>query len=344
MIGKDIGFSIIVPIYNVERYLDECIQSVLCQTYPNFELILVDDGSPDNSPAICDDYALKDSRIKVIHKQNGGLVSARKAGVNIAIGDYVVCLDGDDMLHKECLESAKEAIDGHNPDFVAFGYYLKYDDSERLCYLKYDEGYYDRNRLEKHIFSSMLSESDGVTHFPQNVWLRITKRELYKYYQNIVNNKISMGEDAACSFPLIANSNTCVILHKCLYYYRQISNSMTQLRKPLSWEGAILLSEHLTQNLPLDKYDLRMQLARFETHALFNCAVSQFYGSKSYSEVTSDFDSYFPLYEKHLIDSRFSSIIMSVIKYILVKRLYFILFLLAKNKVIIEKLYRQMNR
>ena len=93
-------FSIIVPIYNVELYLVDCLNSILDQTYKTFEVILVDDGSTDNCASICDEYALKDDRIKVIHKENGGLVSARKAGVNIASGDYALCVDSDDWKGK----------------------------------------------------------------------------------------------------------------------------------------------------------------------------------------------------------------------------------------------------
>ena len=103
-------FSIIVPIYNIEKYLSRCIDSVLAQSFSDYELILVDDGSPDNCPAICDEYAKKDSRIKVIHKKNGGLVSARQAGIVEAIGDYVFHLDGDDAICPDALESAYEII------------------------------------------------------------------------------------------------------------------------------------------------------------------------------------------------------------------------------------------
>ena len=97
-------FSIIVAIYKVEKYLSQCIESILAQSYKNFELILVDDGSPDNCPVICDEYAKTDSRIKVVHKNNGGLVSARKAGIEIASGEYICFVDGDDFVQYDMLE------------------------------------------------------------------------------------------------------------------------------------------------------------------------------------------------------------------------------------------------
>ena len=115
-------FSVIVPIYNIEKYLRRCIDSVLAQTFDDYELILVDDGSPDNCPAICDEYALRDSRIKVIHKENGGLVSARQAGMELAVGDYVFHLDGDDAICDDALESAYKIISEKNPDIISFSY------------------------------------------------------------------------------------------------------------------------------------------------------------------------------------------------------------------------------
>ena len=97
-------FSIIVPVYKVEKYLKCCIESILTQSFSDFELVLVDDGSPDNCPKICDDFAKQDKRVKVIHKQNGGLVSARKAGVKVASGEFIVNIDGDDYIKQGYLQ------------------------------------------------------------------------------------------------------------------------------------------------------------------------------------------------------------------------------------------------
>ncbi|MBO5926417.1 MAG: glycosyltransferase [Clostridia bacterium] len=99
-----IKFSIIIPVYKVEQYLDKCVQSVINQTYKNIEIILVDDGSPDDSPKMCDDYALKDERIKVVHKENGGLSDARNKGLEVATGDYVLFLDSDDYISLDATE------------------------------------------------------------------------------------------------------------------------------------------------------------------------------------------------------------------------------------------------
>ena len=102
--------SVIIPIYNVEKYLEKCIDSVLAQTYRNIEIILVDDGSTDKCADICDSYLKKDSRVKVIHKVNGGLSSARNAGLDIAEGDFISFVDSDDFIEKEMLEKLYEAL------------------------------------------------------------------------------------------------------------------------------------------------------------------------------------------------------------------------------------------
>lgn len=118
--------SIIVPIYKIEDYLPQCIESILAQNYSEFELILVDDGSPDDCPAICEDYSKKDSRIKVIHKSNGGLVSARKAGLRIAQGEYIGYVDGDDWIEPDFYERLMRKAEESNADIVASGFIKKF--------------------------------------------------------------------------------------------------------------------------------------------------------------------------------------------------------------------------
>ena len=110
--------SVIIPVYNVKEYLKRCIDSVLIQTYKNMEIILVDDGSPDKCPQICDEWAKKDERIIVVHKENGGLVSARKMGISVATGEYIGYVDGDDWIESEYLEKQMIAIRETGADVV----------------------------------------------------------------------------------------------------------------------------------------------------------------------------------------------------------------------------------
>lgn len=122
--------SIIVPVYNTEEYLKRCVDSILAQSYTNIEIILVDDGSKDNSPAICDDYAIKDKRIVVVHKQNGGLSSARNAGLDVATGDYIGFVDSDDFISPDMYKNLMDHIDESGNVLSNVMYVRSYDDGK----------------------------------------------------------------------------------------------------------------------------------------------------------------------------------------------------------------------
>ena len=127
--------SVIVPVYKVEKYLKKCIESIISQSYKNLEIILVDDGSPDNCGKICDEYIQKDKRIKVIHKKNGGLSSARNAGLNIATGDYIGFVDSDDWIEFDMYKKMIECILKQNVDVVQCGMILNYENSEKKDFI-----------------------------------------------------------------------------------------------------------------------------------------------------------------------------------------------------------------
>jgi glycosyltransferase involved in cell wall biosynthesis len=220
-------FSVIVPIYNIEKYLSRCIDSVLSQSFSDFELILVDDGSPDNCPAICDEYAKKDSRIKVIHKENGGLVSARQAGIVEAIGDYVFHLDGDDAICPDALESAYEIICKYHPDIVSFSY-RRYVDGELGDVVDdlVDEGLYNRADIEEKIHPNLLS-NESMKNLFYFLWGKAIKRELATKHQLKVNRKISLGEDVSCSFPCFMEAENVYMSRKVIYLYTIRNDSLT---------------------------------------------------------------------------------------------------------------------
>ena len=154
-------FSVIVPIYNIEKYIKRCIESVLEQNFTDYELILVDDGSPDNCGAICDEYARVDDRIKVIHKVNGGLVSARQAGIQVAKGDYVFNLDGDDAMHEDALQNAYDILSKTKADIATFSIKYCYDDKDSEVFDDLmEEGLYDKAKMETHIYPKLLSDEN----------------------------------------------------------------------------------------------------------------------------------------------------------------------------------------
>lgn len=225
-------FSVIVPIYNVEKYLRRCIDSALCQTFADFELILVDDGSPDNCPAICDEYAQKDARVKVVHKENGGLVSARQAGIRVATGAYVFNLDGDDALLPDALESAYAIIEKTKAEIVSFSYQCYIDDVvgdvvEDLV----PEGLYDKQQISEHIYPKLLSD-DTMQHMFYFIWGKALKRELVTPHQLNVNPAISLGEDLSCMIPCFLEANTVYMSKKPVYLYTMRGDSLSTRVKP----------------------------------------------------------------------------------------------------------------
>ena len=220
-------FSVIVPIYNVEKYLNRCIDSVISQTFDDFELVLVDDGSPDNCPKICDEYAEKDARIKVVHKKNGGLVSARQAGVSIAQGEYIFNLDGDDAITSDALMSAYRIILDTNADIVSFSYRVYTNDKlgEVIDDLP-KEGLYDKKRLEEQIYPNLLSNKNMHNLF-YFLWAKAIKRELALKYQMNLPTSIIMGEDACCTTPCYLDANLVYMSKKAIYLYTVRGDSIT---------------------------------------------------------------------------------------------------------------------
>ncbi len=139
--------SVIVPIFRIEKYLPKCIDSLLTQSFLDFELLLVDDGSPDDCPQICDEYAAKDPRIKVVHKENGGLLSARKAGLKNANGKYVAFVDGDDWVDKYYLDVLYKLAEANTSDLVVTGHFREFNGKIETIKPK-SAGIYDENEIK----------------------------------------------------------------------------------------------------------------------------------------------------------------------------------------------------
>ena len=258
--------SVIVPIYMIEQYLGFCIESILNQTYTNLEIILVDDGSKDRCPDICDLYAKKDSRIKVIHKDNGGLVSARKAGLQIASGQYIGYVDGDDWVEKEFYENMYCTIKASGADMVCAGYTRELFDKSEQFLNTYSSGvYYDENL--KHIYDSMISEGSfyrpGIYTY---VWNKLFKRKILYSVQMNVDNRSSIGEDAAVTYPALLKCNSICITDNTAYHYRQHNNSM--LKKNNSISNEILKLKYLYEYMRIwaeteSRYPMLSQIEDF---------------------------------------------------------------------------------
>ncbi len=221
-------FSVIVPVYKVEKYLSDCIESVLNQTFTDFELILVDDGSPDACPEICDDYKEKDARIKVIHKTNGGLASARRAGIKVARGEYVFNLDSDDLIEKDTLECAYKIISDTECEIVSFSYrWVKNGQTVNITNDCLDEGFYDEKDIEKHVYPRLLMDKN-MNHISYYLSGKAVKRELLTPLQLGVSEKISLGEDLCCTVPCYLNAKSVYLSKKTAYLYTVREDSISK--------------------------------------------------------------------------------------------------------------------
>lgn len=283
----DLKYSIIVPIYGVEQYINQCIESIINQTYKNIEIILVDDGSKDNCPNICDEYAKIDSRISVVHKENGGLVSARKAGAELATGDYVCCVDGDDYIDLNYIEEINKITQNQLFDIVCCGYHQTMPNKTIDVMVNAEVGAYDKKCLQEKIYPNLILNSRG-SYFLPTVWAKAIKRDLYKFYQMQVPNEVSMGEDGACTVPCIAHANSMYISEKCLYYYRFNPSSMTKSKKALKWEGQLYIANHLRNMLDLSIADFQEQYYRRVEKGFFTVAKSQFNRNEAYQIIKDE--------------------------------------------------------
>ena len=260
--------SIIVPIYNIEKYLPQCIESIIGQTYNDLDIILVDDGSTDASSIICDEYAKKDSRIRVIHKKNEGLVRARKTGIQAAYGEYIAYVDGDDWIEPDMMENLLSKMIEQDVDLVMCGRYEDTGDVSKELHQDFPEGRYDKGALIKEIYPRMIvGEKFFDWKISPGVWDKLYKKEIIKPFQMQVNDGLRMGEDAACVYPMLLNVDSIYILNRCLYHYRQTSNSMVKDIKTYDKERVQFALLYQTVDKCFEKYkniyDLREQWLKY---------------------------------------------------------------------------------
>lgn len=216
-------FSVLIPVYNTSKYIDECIQSVLSQTEKDYEIVLIDDGSTDNSGKICDKYAEKYPFIRVIHKANEGLLMTRRRGFQEAKGDYFICLDSDDYFcDNEAFSKIKSMIVKNNCDLVVYNYLMETDSKEnnREINLFEKPNEYVFNNNEKHVLYNKLL----LDKYFNTIWIKVAKRQnvdidvdYSKWDKSIYK---SQGEDLFQSMPILDKAQKVGYIKGCLYFYR----------------------------------------------------------------------------------------------------------------------------
>lgn len=206
--------SVIIPVYNVEKYLCQCLDSVIKQTYKNLEIILVDDGSTDDSGKICDEYANIDKRIIVIHKNNAGLSAARNAGIDICKGDYISFVDSDDWIDLDMYEIFMSKITEHNADIVSCGYVLEFANI-KINYNLVNIIINGSNKIVQSLFYNK--------NFPNAVWGKVYSKNIFEKLRFPIGR---IYEDMLIKYDILKNSQKVVILKSTFYHYRQRSNSI----------------------------------------------------------------------------------------------------------------------
>lgn len=226
MIDEKYMVSVIIPIYNAEKTLERCIESVLSQTYGKLEIILVDDGSTDKSGVICDKYAERDGRVTVIHKDNGGLVSARKYGIKAASGDYIQNIDSDDWVEPGMVEYLLGKAVEDDSDIVTSGYYRENDDDVAEIFDLFDEGLYSGKDLvllrNQMIFKDCVSNR-GIS---PCIWCKLFKAGIIKEISARMPNEIKYAEDGACVYSCMLRATKVTVTKKAFYHYIMYQKSM----------------------------------------------------------------------------------------------------------------------
>lgn len=250
--------SVIVPVYNVEKYIDRCVKSLLGQTFKNLEIILVDDGSVDSSGAKCDDYAVKHNEIiKVVHKKNGGLASARNEGMKYADGEYIAFVDSDDWMEEETYDILYKRVKNSNPDIITYGYRKIKDNkiiSEGMA--KFEEGFYSRNEIQNLILPDSIAEEKAFNQVNLPVQLSacmcIYKRSFLKknkiYFES---ERIVLNEDWLFNICCLCRADSFQVIHEKLYNYDTRDTSLSMSFKNDSYERKCNLYKRYKEELEL---------------------------------------------------------------------------------------------
>ena len=266
--------SIVVPVYNVEKYLDRCIYSLQNQTLKDIEIILVDDGSPDHSPEICDQYAGSDNRIQVIHKKNGGLSSARNAGMRVASGKYIGFVDSDDDIELDMYEKMFAIAEKYQVNFVMSDYQRILSDGSRyLKTLDIRGGLYQKEDIIENIYPSLIM-GDDIDYGPLlSVWHCLYHLDFLRRNHIGFDEEVRWSEDNIFSALVGYKAETFYYLKgEGLYHYYQNQGTITTSYREGSWEVYKTMNERLKEVFEkVEDYDFQKQLKYHILYYACNC-------------------------------------------------------------------------
>ncbi len=280
---KSIVISIVVPVYNAQKFLTSCVESLINQTIKyKYEIILVNDGSTDDSLNICNDFAYNYENVRVINKINQGVSATRLVGVESAKGNYILCVDADDVVSNKLVEEMMSIIEKYHSDVICFNY-NNVSETGKLIYTQKNNfsGYFKKTDLEK-IYNQLIKDSKG-NQFPPSIWSKCIKKELLLKCMKEMDNRIKIGEDMCLTANCLYKSESMYFVDKPLYDYRWNALSVTKRKKSFPWTDVEYKIEFLEKILPLDEYDFYNQICRMTVHSLFNVACSVIQEQRNYN-------------------------------------------------------------
>ena len=337
-------FSVTIPVYNVEKYVKQCIDSILEQTFQDFEIIIVDDGSTDSSGAICDEYAKKHTNIKVIHKSNEGLLLARRTALQKVSGKVVLFLDSDDYWDKELLENVYSTFQKYSCDMVMYRYRCVDENNQHLYQQK--KLLPDMTVIEN--ANEYLSKELGMTYEYNSLCLKAVKRECIDTEEDYSLYKgLSMGEDALQTVSIAQKIESFVYLDKPLYQYRIIQQSMTRTISEKYLRDYLNVRKRVIDNIKAIKgYDGRT-LSKVNEYTLrgFFVFLADFSQNKgSGSEWKIKYNKIVKEYKNYLIDTKKQTAKGVLYKTFLEINSYFIYKMFGKMKRILLRIYNMSLR
>lgn len=266
--------SIIVPVYNVEKYLERCIQSLVRQTLNDIEIILVDDGSSDSSGLLCNKFAERDRRIQVVHKENGGLSSARNAGLKVASGRYVGFVDSDDDVELDMYERMSATAEKYQVDFVMADYLRIFADGKRtLKTLDIQAGLYDRQKIRDDIFAELIMK-ESIDYGPLlSVWHCLYRTDFLREHSLRFDEEVRWSEDNIFSAVMGYYCGSFYYMRgEALYHYYQNEGTITTSYRKGAWQVYCTMNDHLHDFFDKIKdYNFERQLKLHMIYYACNC-------------------------------------------------------------------------
>lgn len=285
-----IDLSVIIPIYNVEEYLERCLNSVLSQDIQNMEIICVNDGSTDNCRNIIRRYAQRDSRIVAVEKQNGGLVSARKAGLKVSRGKYIIHIDSDDWIEQDMFRSMMTCAEKTDCDIVCTGIIRDYGNNLAYEYIHFDEGLYEGVSLNNTLKCNMVDERFMKYNLAPHLVTKMFRANLMKEKYNSIPDETNLDEDVISTYPMLLAAQKVYVLDKCFYHYCSRETSIINSVKKEETKRLKITYDYLKEEFGQYEHSIQNIMRQYTYLKTFAYLLS------APQEIISYNDGYFNLY------------------------------------------------